>query len=361
MSTCRWCAAPTEIVLDLGEQPAADHFPLRTDPCPDPAYPLAMALCPRCGLAQLAEDATTPDEPRAVEPAALREQAVDAVARMVREGLVRHGARVREFGSPHGGSWEAPLREAGLTVLHGLEGPADVVVDVFGLMHAADQRAAFAERVAAVAPGGVLLVQFHTLAAILAHGTWNALRHGHVAYYSTPAVVGMLAKLGFAGAGAWRFDLYGGTVLLAFRAAPGTGTATAVAELAGSERAAGVLRADAFTTLQAAADTPALRDFLAATPGSVLSYGAASRTAALLQRSGVGPDLLPAVADASPAKQGRALPGSRIPIISPDELVAADPDHVVLFVADLLDEVRAALPQVRSWVVLDPELTVVGR
>ena len=295
---------------------------------------------------------------------------------------------MREFGSPHGGSWETPLREAGLSMT---DGPADVVVDVFGLMHEADQRAAFAERVAAVAPSGMLAVQFHTLAAILADGSWNALRHGHVAYYSVPAVVGMLAELGFTAVGAWCFELYGGTVLLGFRAAaaappapapapvpgptpatpgltpatPGLTPATpgltpAVARLVERESAAGVGRAAAFAGLRAAADAPSLRQFLRAEPGRVFGYGAASRTAALLQRGGIGADLLPAVADASPAKQGRAMPGSRIPIVSPDELVAADPDRVVLFVADLLEEVRTAMPLVRSWVVLDPEPRIVA-
>ena len=37
-----------------------------------------------------------------------------------------------------------------------------------------------------MAPGGVLLLQFHSLATILRLGQWNSLRHGHYAYYSTP-------------------------------------------------------------------------------------------------------------------------------------------------------------------------------
>lgn len=361
MITCRWCGGGCQVVLDLGEQPAADHFPLPDDPLPDPVHPLRMALCPACGLAQLAEDATEADEPRGIEPQALRDQAVDAVDRVAAAGALGAGRTVREFGSPHGGSWERPLRAHGLEPV---DGAADVVVDVFGMMHDADQRAALAERVAAVAPGGVLLVQFHSLAAIVAHGSWNALRHGHFAYYSAPALLAMAAELGWAGTGAWDFDLYGGTVLLALRA--GAAESDDVQALRERELAVGVTDPARVTTLADTASSPGLRTFLEAEVAAgrrVLGYGAASRTASLLQQAGVTVELLAAVADASPAKQGRALPCSRVPVISPEALVDAAPDRVLLFVPDLLDEVRAALPQVEAgggaWVVLEPSPTVV--
>jgi hypothetical protein len=52
------------------------------------------------------------------------------------------------------------------------------------------------------------------------------------------------------------------------------------------------------------------------------------------------------------------MPGGRIPIVSPNDLVARRPDKVLLFVPDLLDEVRQALPEIERyggrWVVLDP-------
>src|SRR5690242_1541442 len=82
MSNCRACRCTTgHIVLDLGAQPACDYFPRSGDPGPDPVYPLAMWLCARCGLAQLAADPTVPREPLAAEPAALAAQAADAVGR----------------------------------------------------------------------------------------------------------------------------------------------------------------------------------------------------------------------------------------------------------------------------------------
>jgi hypothetical protein len=62
--------------------------------------------------------------------------------------------------------------------------------------------------------------------------------------------------------------------------------------------------------------------------------------------------LLAAVADASPAKQGRRMPGTDIPIVSPDELLAAKPDRVLLTIPDLLPEVRAQFPELDGrWMV----------
>ena len=185
---CRACRGRGgEVVLDMGEQPACDYFPRYDEPGPDPVYPLQMWLCASCGLAQLLTDPTVPAEPRGAEPAALVEQAQDAVARVAAAGLLPAGARAAEYGSPHGGSWLDLLTARGLTPVAGGD-EADVIIDCFGMMHAADQAAAVAERAARLAPRGTLLLQFHSLAAIVRQGQWNALRHGHYAYYSTTAL-----------------------------------------------------------------------------------------------------------------------------------------------------------------------------
>jgi hypothetical protein len=84
----------------------------------------------------------------------------------------------------------------------------------------------------------------------------------------------------------------------------------------------------------------------------VYAYGAASRAVALFSRAGVDRRLLAAVADASPAKQGRRMPGTDVPIISPEQLLAAEPDRVLLTLPDLYEEVRQQYPQLdRRWVV----------
>ena len=341
-------------VLDLGQQPACDYFPLVDAPGPDVVYSLMMWLCAACGLAQLLEDPTLPAEPKGVEPLALVTQAADAVARVAGAGFLDHARTVAEYGSPHGGSWLGLLAGRGLEPVPGGM-PADLIVDCFGLMHAADQAAALAERLARLAAGGVLLLQYHSLDTIVRYGQWNALRHGHYAYYSTTALATMLADVGLRPRTAWTFDLYGGTVLLAVqreRDGAGAPDERVLALLAAEERT-GVCDPGGFAGLQDAVGVQAraLRHWLEeqrSAGTTVLGYGAASRAVALLRIAGVDRDLLPAVADASAAKHGLRMPGTTIPIISPGELITRHPGAVLVFVPDLLAEVRASYPQVEG-------------
>ncbi|NTY60247.1 transferase [Mycolicibacterium sphagni] len=351
MSRCRGCRSRAlSRVLDLGCVPAQDFFPAATDPVvpEESSHPLAMDLCTACGLAQLAEDDTVTDEPRAVEPQALRRQAADAVSRVAAAHWLR-GSTVREFGSPHGGSWLPLLAGRGFEEAD----VADVVLDCFGLMHEPDQQDAFDRRAAATAKGGVLLVQYHSLATIVGKKQWNCLRHGHYGYYSITAMLGLLERAGMSAVDAWEFDLYGGTVLVAAthgQTPPPTSVRRIVADEAGITQPA-VLR-----TLQRAADDHcrALREWLerqADAGRRVYGYGAASRAVALFARAGIDSRLVAAVADASSSKQGRRMPGTDIPIIAPDDLVAADPDHVVLTLSDLFQEVSVAYPELTGrWV-----------
>jgi hypothetical protein len=358
MSTCRACAC-TDLsrVLDLGKVPAGDHFPTATEPvsAEESAHPLAMDLCAGCGLAQLAEDDTVADEPRGIEPQALRDQAADAVARVADAGWLR-GTTVREFGSPHGGTWVPLLADRGFSEV-ACE-PADVVLDSFGIMHDPDQRVAFELRAAATAPHGVLLLQFHSLLTIVAQGQWNALRHGHFAYYSLTALTRLLAAAGMSVASAWEFDLYGGTVLVAAvhgQAEPDEG----VADILQREKDFGIAYPDVVQRLQHAAldHVARLRDWLLVKAGAqqtVYGYGAGSRVVALFSIAGVDRQLVRAVADASPAKQGRRIPGTEVVIISPEQLVAADPDHVLLTLPDLYGEVQEKYPQLDGRWSVDP-------
>ena len=358
---CRSCRSfDGEIVLDLGDQPAADHFPALEDPGPDPAYPLQMWLCAGCRLAQLLVDPTVPEEPRGAEPAALVEQAEDAVERVAGARWLPTGGRAAEYGSPHGGSWLDLLAARGLTPV-AAGGQADVVLDCFGLMHSADQAAALAGRAGRVSPRGVLLLQYHSLATILRLGQWNSLRHGHYAYYSTAALGRMLADVGFTARQAWRFDLYGGTMLLAAtrdgdagdESSAGHSPDASVRDLLDEEAALGVEDPACVRALQdsAVSRADALHRWLVdekAAGRTVLGYGAASRAVALLCRAGVDRSLLGAVADASPAKQGRRMPATDIPVVSPAALIDARPDAVALFLPDLMREIRRTLPEVEA-------------
>jgi C-methyltransferase-like protein/putative zinc binding protein len=351
---CRACRARGgELVLDLGEQPATDYFPAATDTADDPRHPLRVWLCSSCGLAQLPDEVPVPVEPTRVESQALATQAADAVARVAASGLLRAGMRVTEFGSGHAASWLPLLAARELVPVTRGEAeraPVDVVIDAFGLTHSPDQATALAERTRRLAATGVLLLQYQSFPGIVRTRQWNVVRHGHFAYHCTEAMLGMLRVTGLAPVTAWRFDLYGETVLLAARRG-GTPDGTVAALLA--EESAGPHPG----TLARWAERSAteLRTWLeraAADGRAVLGYGAAARAVVLLNRAGIDRNLLPAVVDGSTRKWGKRIPGTRIPVISPAELTAARPDVVLVFVPELLRELRvthAELPA--QWLV----------
>lgn len=355
---CRSCGSVMNTqVLDLGWVPAADHFPPQTLP-PDrdgPGHHLTMFLCTECGLAQLGPDDTTAEEPRGIEPQALRDQAANAVAVLADGGWLR-GHTVREFPSPHGGSWLSLLSPP-LRIID--TGRADLVVDSFGIMHDRDQRAAFECRADSLTYDGVLALQFHSLSAILRLGQWNSLRHGHYAYYSLTSIRHLLAVVGLRIRSIWQFSLYGGTTLVtASRVRQGArDTEPPVLDrILAAEDRIGVRDPGALQTLQVHADTQVnqLRKYLdeAADQGlSVYAYGAASRCVALLAAAHVNSIQLRGIADASPAKHGRRIPWTDIPIIAPEDLVAADPDVVLVTLPELCHEVSATYPSLRERLV----------
>jgi hypothetical protein len=77
-------------------------------------------------------------------------------------------------------------------------------------------------------------------------------------------------------------------------------------------------------------------------------YGAAAKGNTFLNYCGVTAGDFICVADRNPAKQGKLLPGSHIPVVSPDELAAAQPDDVVVLPWNIADEVAAELAPLRA-------------
>ncbi|WP_259241397.1 class I SAM-dependent methyltransferase [Rheinheimera pacifica] len=91
-----------------------------------------------------------------------------------------------------------------------------------------------------------------------------------------------------------------------------------------------------------------LKDFLQqchAEGKTVAAYGAAAKGNTLLNYAGIDSRLLPVVYDAAKSKQGKFLPGSHIPIVSPDLLVNNPPDVVIILPWNIADEIKAQLRQ----------------
>ena len=153
-----------------------------------------MELCAACGLAQLADDDTVADEPRGVEPQALRDQAA-------RRGRARRprraGCRATPCASSAARTAAPGCRCSPSAVPTVAAGPAPMwcsTASASCTSPTSERR--FAQRAAGHRAGGVLLLQFHSLADDPRQGQWNALRHGHFAYYSLTALTRLLADVG---------------------------------------------------------------------------------------------------------------------------------------------------------------------
>jgi len=188
----------------------------------------------------------------------------------------------------------------------------------------------------------------NSLDAIIRGGQWNALQHGYYAYYSAAALSAMLAAQGFRASRAWQFDLYGGTVLLA---------ACRDGEMPGAADGSVHARGPAARRAGQGAATARLAGRRAVGRAHRARHGAASRAVALLRCAEADQSVVQAVADASPAKQGRRMPGTDIPVVSPAQLAGYRPSAVALFLANLLPEVCAAYPEAEAaggrWVTVE--------
>lgn len=361
----RWSGEPGGfVVLDLGEQPPSDLFPRPDAPGPDPRYPLRMVISSVSGLIQLEDDPTTPQEVLGIEPIAVIQQAETSVTQAAEAGYVADGKTVLEYPSPHGGSWTEQLAARGVVPV--ADGRADIVVDNFGIMHDRDQKAALEERISHLNDDGVLLLQYHNVAAVVRHGMWNSLKLGHYGLYSTPVLVRMANELGLVALDAWEYPLYNGTVLLALArkgSARGGAQGATVTAMIDRELAEGITDPEYVASLGRAVteSVSAIGGYLtdaASTGLRVAGYGAASRTASLLCAADITADKMYAIADGAPGKHGLSMPVNRIPIVSPQDLIASRPDRVLLFVPDLLDEVRRTYPEIEAnggrWVLMEP-------
>ena len=354
--TCRGCGdREPRRVVDLGAQPASDDFPPLGAPEPDARWPLELWWCPRCALVQLGPIEALLEEPvRAVESQSSRLHARRVVEALLADHPRLAGTSVREFSSHHGGSWLDALSDHGCRSVSTSE-PAMLVVDAHALAHEQDVHGALAERAAALAPEGILVLEHHHLLPLVEEGQFDTIRHGHWSYLSLTAIDRLAPEHGLAVVQAVPEPVFGGSlrVLLAHRSA-GLPVDESVPRILAAERAAGLADGTGLETLgqRAQASAHALRTFLTdqrAAGRTVLAYGAPSKAAVLLGLSGVGRDLLDFTVDAAPLKHGLAIPGGRVPIRPVADLVAARPDIVLVLTWDIAEEVVAQLESDDGW------------
>ena len=82
---------------------------------------------------------------------------------------------------------------------------------------------------------------------------------------------------------------------------------------------------------------------------TIAAYGAPAKGNTLLNYCGIGTDIVEFTVDRNVFKQGRYLPGNRIPILSPDAIAERRPDYVLLLPWNFQDEIVEQMRGIAAW------------
>lgn len=205
-------------------------------------------------------------------------------------------------------------------------------------------------------PSGVATFEFPHLMRLVADCQFDTIYHEHFSYLSMTAVDRIFAANGLMVFDVEELPTHGGSLrVFAQRRDLGKRPVTAaVAALLAVEERAGLQSTEYYRGFQARAERikdDLLRFLLQAKREGkrVGGYGAAAKGNTLLNFAGVRPDLLPWVVDRNPAKRGKFLPGSRIPVVGEERLQADQPNYILVLPWNLRLEITQQLDYVRRW------------
>jgi SAM-dependent methyltransferase len=224
-------------------------------------------------------------------------------------------------------------------------GPVDLLVGNNVLAHAPDVNGFLAAARACLAESGVAVFEFPYLGDLLEGAEFDTIYHEHVFYLSLAAMERRAADAGLRIFDVERQAIHGGSLRVLMDRGSRASSA-AVGALRAHEKEAGLL--DAPRHQQFAASTRRVREELLELLGTLkgrgkrlAAYGAPAKGNTLLNYCGVTTDTLEFTVDRSPHKQGKLLPGSRLPIRPPEALLAEQPDYALILPWNIADEIVA--------------------
>ena len=385
---CRHCATPLRHrFLDLGFAPPSNAYLTDVDLSrPEKYYPLRVKVCDQCWLVQT-EDYAQVDELFSADYAYFSSTSGSWVAHArvycahvierfglgpqshVVEVACNDGYLLHNFvnvGVPCLGieptaSTAAAAEALGIPVLREFFGEAlanrlvaeghsaDLIIGNNVYAHVPDINDFTRGLAALLKPEGVVTLEFPHLLQLIRHKQFDTVYHEHFSYLALGAVQRIFAAAGLRVLDIDELPTHGGS-LRVYGCLAGSKRAVTdrVTEVLALERQEGLERVETYTTFQLRADK--VKDDLLAflieqkrAGNRVAAYGAAAKGNTLLNYAGVKPDLLAYVCDAAAAKQGKYLPGSHLPILSPEALQLDRPDWVLILPWNIADEVRQQL------------------
>ena len=392
---CRHCGSALDLTfIDLGSAPPSNAY-LTTESLREPEswFPLRVLVCTDCWLVQVEDYAGAHDffssdyayfssySTTWLEHAA---KYVDEMATRFDLGSASHVVEVAANdgyllqyvaarGIPCLGveptlNTAAVARSKGLEIVEEFFGVrvarylvargkrADLAVANNVLAHVPDVNDFVAGFTALLAPEGVATFEFPHLLRLVAERQFDTIYHEHYSYLSLSSVIGIFLRNGLQVFDVHELPTHGGSLrVFAQRLDSGKNAIEpAVAGLLEREVAAGMTTRAFYAGFQAKADR--VKDDLVAfliesknAGKSVVGYGAAAKGNTLINYAGIRTDLLECVVDLNPAKQGKFLPGSRIPVVDETTIRKLKPDYVLILPWNLRQEVTTQLAYINEW------------
>jgi SAM-dependent methyltransferase len=379
---CLGCGSPQPSpFLDLGSTPLANSF-LRpeTRGLSEKSFPLAVAYCTDCHLVQLI-DRVPPDSMfgEYLYFSSYSDSFLNHACRMANDMIQRFAldstSRVLEIASNDGYLLQyflqrgvrvlgvEPARNIAaeatrkgiptLTCFFGPEvaaeikarfGTADLIMGNNVLAHVPAINDFLSAAAACLKPDGAAVFEFPHIKELLDKTEFDTIYHEHVFYYSLSAVQVLAKRAGLELFDVERQPVHGGSLRAFLRHSGRRPVAARVEAIIKQERDEGFTTANHFVSfgLQVEALRQRLVTMLQQLKSSgnrLAAYGAPAKGNTLLNYCGIGPDLLEFTVDRSPHKQGLLLPGSHLPILPPEELIARMPDYAVILPWNIAGEI----------------------
>lgn len=391
---CRHCAHPLRhVFLDLGFAPPSNAYLSAADlKAPESYFPLKLFVCEQCWLVQT-EDYSRADELFRADYAyfsSISKSWLDHAARYVEKVASRFalgpqshvievasndGYLLKNFvaaGTPCLGieptdSTAKAAEALGIPVRREFFGKqlaerlvaegraADLVIGNNVYAHVPDINDFTAGLEAVLKPGGTVTLEFPHLLNMIGQSQFDTVYHEHYSYLSLYTVSRIFAKAGLRVWDVEQLPTHGGSLrIYGCRMHDSRETLASVSDLLQLEKAGGLQQLSVYDSFQRQADA-VKNDLLAflleqkKAGRKVVGYGAAAKGNTLLNYAGVKPDLLPAVCDAAPSKQGMFLPGSHIPVLPPAAIGELLPDIILILPWNIATEVTAQLAHAREW------------
>ena len=392
---CRHCKFELKLVLvDLGSAPPSNAYLTREKlQAPEKCFPLRVLVCESCWLVQT-EDFAEAHELFDADYAYFSgfskswlEHAERYVADMIARFHLSPESRVVEVAANDGyllqyvkargipctgieptASTAKAARAKGLEIVEEFFGvelakklvkqgkQADLTAANNVLAHVPDINDFVSGFAVLLKPKGVATFEFPHLMKLIAECQFDTIYHEHFSYLSLTAVASIFERNGLSVFDVEELPTHGGSlrVYAQSRDAGKREVTERVRAVLAAEKIAGVTSVNFYSNFQAQADR-IKKDLLlflleAKKNGkTVAAYGAAAKGNTLMNYAGIRPDLISFVVDRNPAKQGKYMPGSRIPIVAEAVLKQSRPDFVVILPWNLKNEVMEQLSYIREW------------